>query len=317
MAGLTRGSDSRGPSRHARRLRRFGRATLGLLGVSLLLTQAPLAWATHMAPGTISGNPTCAQAGGYGYQFSVKGPTTGLYVDAGSGFQVKLTVRSTALGPEVDFVGNLPTDAVLVKGGSGSSFYAYEPAVLADSGLHAPVDPLTGMYQGAGQKDLRFCFDAPTGTPAPSPTPPPTPTPTQAPPGATPGAQPTSPSSPAPPVTGATPSPTPSAAAGLQPPPVLPPSRPGGGSAVPPPGAPPPTAVEGEAQAAGQQSLTLLKPEAAAAVATAFSFPLLLMIAVVVYLIAQEWMDARDPKLRAAARRREDNLVPFRHEYEL
>jgi hypothetical protein len=69
--------------------------------------------------------------------------------------------------------------------------------------------------------------------------------------------------------------------------------------------------------AAAEQIATVVKPEAAAVVATAFSFPLILMAAVVFYLIGQGRIDARDPKLRSAPRTPKDVVMDFREEEEL
>jgi hypothetical protein len=60
-----------------------------------------------------------------------------------------------------------------------------------------------------------------------------------------------------------------------------------------------------------------VKPEAAAAVATTFSFPLGLMVAVLGYLVAQGRVDQRDPKLRAAPQSTADTVVPFEEEAQL
>jgi hypothetical protein len=57
-----------------------------------------------------------------------------------------------------------------------------------------------------------------------------------------------------------------------------------------------------------------VKPEAAAAIATTFGFPLALMIAVVLFLLGQSRLDGRDPKLRAAPLTAADTVLPFRDE---
>ncbi|HEX9737663.1 MAG TPA: hypothetical protein VGA91_00390 [Candidatus Limnocylindria bacterium] len=75
--------------------------------------------------------------------------------------------------------------------------------------------------------------------------------------------------------------------------------------------------VGGVLAATVEQVATVVKPEAAALVATAFSFPLLLMVAVVCFLIGQGWIDARDPKLRSAPRTRQDMVLTFQDEEEL
>jgi hypothetical protein len=69
-------------------------------------------------------------------------------------------------------------------------------------------------------------------------------------------------------------------------------------------------------QAAAQVS-TVVKPAAAAAVATTFGFPLALMAAVAFYLAAQWRVDLRDPKLRAAPQTTAETVVPFEEEERL
>jgi hypothetical protein len=62
------------------------------------------------------------------------------------------------------------------------------------------------------------------------------------------------------------------------------------------------------------QASVLVKPTAAAVVATSFAFPLILMVVVVLFLVTQPRMDGRDPKLRAAPRTASETLVPFEEE---
>jgi hypothetical protein len=61
----------------------------------------------------------------------------------------------------------------------------------------------------------------------------------------------------------------------------------------------------------------VVKPEAAAAVALTFGFPLALNVAVVLFLMIQGWVDARDPKLRHAPQTAAESMVAFRDEEEL
>jgi hypothetical protein len=60
-----------------------------------------------------------------------------------------------------------------------------------------------------------------------------------------------------------------------------------------------------------------VSPEAAAQVAKTFSFPLALMLAVLLFLIVQGRVDRRDPKLRAAPMTFLDTMVRFREEDDL
>jgi hypothetical protein len=61
----------------------------------------------------------------------------------------------------------------------------------------------------------------------------------------------------------------------------------------------------------------VVKPAAAAAVASTFTFPLALMVAVLVFVVAQSRVDHRDPKLRAAPRSTAETLLPFEDEVAL
>jgi hypothetical protein len=52
-------------------------------------------------------------------------------------------------------------------------------------------------------------------------------------------------------------------------------------------------------------------------VAVTFGFPLALSTLVVVFLMVQGWIDARDPKLSAAPRSHRETVIPFREEDQL
>ena len=58
----------------------------------------------------------------------------------------------------------------------------------------------------------------------------------------------------------------------------------------------------------------ILRPEAALAVATEFTFPLALALAVLLFLVVQDQVDRRDPKLRSAPRHVADTLIRFEPE---
>ncbi|MGH2463737.1 MAG: hypothetical protein ACRDFZ_08995, partial [Candidatus Limnocylindria bacterium] len=152
---------------------------VALTGLSLLLSVAP-ALASDVVPITILGNPTCASVGLYTHEFKVEPVTSGLHGDPGSDFEVQLTVQSNGLGQTVDIAGNVPVDAVIVKGGPNANVYVYVPPVLTDDALHAPINLPGGSYFGLGH--VRFCFAVvPTASASPTPSPTPTPTPTPSP----------------------------------------------------------------------------------------------------------------------------------------
>jgi hypothetical protein len=65
------------------------------------------------------------------------------------------------------------------------------------------------------------------------------------------------------------------------------------------------------------QVSVVVRPAAAAAVASTFTFPLLLMLAVLLFLAIQARLDRRDPKLRAAPQTRAETILPFEDETQL
>ena len=69
--------------------------------------------------------------------------------------------------------------------------------------------------------------------------------------------------------------------------------------------------------AAVEQVARVVRPEAAVAVATQFTFPLALALAVLGYLLIQGHVDRRDPKLRIAPQHVVETLLPFKLEDEL
>jgi hypothetical protein len=193
----------------------------------------------------------------------------------------------------------------------------------------------TGHFIGGGVDEscaeLAVQVVAPTPSPSPTanpaltapPTPSPSPAPAAAPPAASPSPAPAavaatvpspSPSEMQAEIASPTPTPAPPRTAAVEPPPVvLPPAPPADGG----PTAQPTDMVGGVVAVAFQQVGAVVKPEAAVAVATAFGFPLALMVAVLGFLVGQGRIDARDPKLRKAPRTPKDMVMNFRNEEEL
>ncbi|MGZ8474641.1 MAG: hypothetical protein ACXWWQ_00255, partial [Candidatus Limnocylindria bacterium] len=99
-------------------------------------------------------------------------------------------------------------------------------------------------------------------------------------------------------------------------PPVQQPPEPAAAPVAPPP------ADEGQVlgqiwEAATDGISRAVSPAAAAQVAKTFGFPLALMLAVLLFLIVQDRVDRRDPKLRTAPRNVFDTVVRFKEEHEL
>jgi hypothetical protein len=76
----------------------------------------------------------------------------------------------------------------------------------------------------------------------------------------------------------------------------------------------PRAAVSAIVRSVEAQVRATVKPEAVAAVATTFSFPLLLMLVVLVFLLIQDRLDGRDPKLRNAPLTAAETTVAFTDE---
>jgi tetrahydromethanopterin S-methyltransferase subunit D len=72
--------------------------------------------------------------------------------------------------------------------------------------------------------------------------------------------------------------------------------------------------LDSVAEAAVNQAAIIVRPAAAAAVASSFAFPLILMLAVIFFLVVQPRMDGHDPKLRNAPRTASETLVQFEDE---
>jgi hypothetical protein len=89
-----------------------------------------------------------------------------------------------------------------------------------------------------------------------------------------------------------------------------------GGSSAGSAASPPPRQPDGLG-AATFSGGSIIKLEAAAAVATSFGFPIALMVAVALFLILQPRLDERDPKLRKAPRTYGELLLPFEREVDL
>jgi hypothetical protein len=79
-----------------------------------------------------------------------------------------------------------------------------------------------------------------------------------------------------------------------------------------------PGAVVGQVlSAAAAQVGRVVRPEVAAAIATEFGFPILLTIAVLAFLMIQNYVDRRDPKLRMAPRNTYETYLKFETEEQL
>ena len=72
--------------------------------------------------------------------------------------------------------------------------------------------------------------------------------------------------------------------------------------------------VGGVVSAAVAQVGLIVQPDAAVAVAAEFTFPLALALAVLLFLVVQNQVDRRDPKLRMAPENAAETLIGFKPE---
>ena len=141
----------------------------GLMTLMFLVVAALAAPAgASAAPGAASGdgvvpveepdNPTCG-AGLIELKTTDENPDDQVLTDGT--LSVTLDFRSTgpgtALGEVVDWSSNIGVDQVIVKGGPNGNSYVYTPEDLADTQLHAPINPNNDKYYGISH--VSFCYD--------------------------------------------------------------------------------------------------------------------------------------------------------------
>lgn len=133
--------------------RLFTTAGLGVLVLAAFIFYTQPAAATDVTPVIVAGNPSCADLGyDFGYKPSPEPPPSGTYVFP-DGFN---TVEISSDGTYFDWESTLSLDAVIVKGGSQSYVYYYDPEETSDTGLHSP-DNASGSP--ANISHIEFCYD--------------------------------------------------------------------------------------------------------------------------------------------------------------
>jgi hypothetical protein len=106
-------------------------------------------------------NDCSAPAVGLGhlYDFRIEDPAAGTYTDTQSGFTVTFEITSRRVAGEefMDYeVSGASVYGLVIKGGSNSAFYAYDPAVGDDTGTHATRKNNGKLYQVS---HASFCYD--------------------------------------------------------------------------------------------------------------------------------------------------------------
>jgi uncharacterized repeat protein (TIGR01451 family) len=110
----------------------------------------------------VDGNPGCLNvmdADDFLFEHTQDPPadaTINLTFDDLSG-TLTISVNEDAQTVDFSFSGDFAAAGVLVKGGSNANFYDYRPnGTTADSGLHAPINPMNGKFFGLSH--LTFCI---------------------------------------------------------------------------------------------------------------------------------------------------------------
>lgn len=133
---------------------------IGLAMALMMIGSEPRAWATHVAPRQVDSNANCSGLTGIEELARVENPSDGSRVVVIDG--VSYTIRWDVHADNTfdwSTSGGLAIYAVFVKGGSGGggNLYDYRPGgAIADTGLHALVNP-NGNY--AGLSHISFCGD--------------------------------------------------------------------------------------------------------------------------------------------------------------
>jgi outer membrane biosynthesis protein TonB len=134
-----------------------------ILAVIVGAFSSNLVEAAHVTPIFVQGNATCALLLPGTTELKIEPVADGTYSDGT--LSVTIHVYDTAEGQVFDFTANMGVDGVYVKGGPDGNLYAYNPEEIADTGLHAPVNPENNTYYGLSH--ISFCYDVepPTNTP--------------------------------------------------------------------------------------------------------------------------------------------------------
>src|SRR5215213_8682678 len=125
----------------------------GFVGAVMLLLSTRSAQATHVQPNLVLGNTSCTALGyDYGFKPQPEPPPSGTYTFPGD----DATVTIVSDGTYFDWTSTLGIDAVIVKGGSNSNVYVYNPESFGDTDLHSP-DTSSGNL--ADISHIEFCYD--------------------------------------------------------------------------------------------------------------------------------------------------------------
>lgn len=114
--------------------------------------------ATHVTPTQFNGNFTsCSQLNVSGLLggSSSTAPGDPQTYQLGGGHTITFDYNPNG-GSYIDFTATVPMSYVAIKGGPNANVYAYNPAVLSDTGLHAPINPENNQPYGVSH--VVWCF---------------------------------------------------------------------------------------------------------------------------------------------------------------
>src|SRR5215217_6944056 len=152
-----------------------------IISLIILAFASTLAQAATVQPVVVTGNPSCTELG-YEFGFKIDPVNPGTYTLPDGVNTITITVN----GSSFDWTSTIGIDAVIVKGGTDSNLYVYDPPAesFGDTGLQSTINPANG--QPFDLSHIEFCYDveSPTNTPTNTSVPPtntPTDTPTNTP----------------------------------------------------------------------------------------------------------------------------------------
>jgi uncharacterized repeat protein (TIGR01451 family) len=115
-------------------------------------------------PSFVAGNPTCANVmapDDFSFEVKQDPPTSGTISLSHDGMTgtLTITVDGTSKTMAFSFSGDFVAAGVIVKGGPNANFFDYRPdGNDADTGLHAPINPMNGGFYGLSH--FVFCIKA-------------------------------------------------------------------------------------------------------------------------------------------------------------
>jgi hypothetical protein len=115
-----------------------------------------------ITPYIVQGNPSAADLGyAFGFKPQPEPPPTGIYTFPDGINTVSITMN----GDYYDWASSFGIAAVIVKGGPCANIYEYDPLAMADTLLHAPINPNNGKLYGLSH--IEFAYNsAPVPEPA-------------------------------------------------------------------------------------------------------------------------------------------------------